>query len=416
MFWIYAAALAVIAALFVLLPLWNFHRRGVQQLAQREHANLLIFQERIAELEAELANGTLEEENFQELKRELQRSLLSDVSAAKVKAATTAAEKPQFFTRARVIPLVMVALIVPTSIGLYQQWGYQDELELATLFERTEQVSEDPQEIRDLIFSIGALIERDNENGWAVYLLAQNLANIGMFAEAATALERAGALIEQPQDKVSVLAQYAFLEFMLADQVVTEKVQSIIDQAQLIDPNQFLILQVQGLDAERRQDHQAAITYWRRILQQTPAGPEADQIQARIEIAQQALAGGSPQATEPPEPSGAQVQVQVSLAEGLTLPAGTRVFVSALDVNGRGQPLAARVLNVEELPVTLTLSDADAVGPFNISSAQTLYVVATASSTGTANVQSGDYQARSEGFARTDAAAPVALVIADRVP
>jgi cytochrome c-type biogenesis protein CcmH len=416
LFWIYAAALAVIAALFVLLPLWNFHRRGVQQLAQRENANLLIFQERIAELEAELANGTLEEENFHELKRELQRSLLSDVSAAKVKVVATAAEKPQFFTRARVIPLAMVALIVPTSIGLYLQWGYQDELELATLFERTEQVSEDPQEIRDLIFSIGALIERDNENGWAVYLLAQNLANIGMFAEAATALERASALIEQPQDKVSVLGQYAFLEFMLAEQVVTEKVQGIIDQAQLIDPNQFLILQVQGLDAERRQDHQAAITYWRRILQQTPPGPESDQIQARIEIAQQALAGAAPQSAEPPVPTGAQVQVQVSLAEGLSLPAGTRVFVSALDVNGRGQPLAARVLSVEDLPVTLTLSDADAVGPFNISSAQTLYVVATASSSGTANVQSGDYQARSEGFARTVDAALIPLVIADRVP
>ena len=416
MFWIYAAALAVIAALFVLLPLWNFHRRGVQQLAQRENANLLIFQERIAELEAELANGTLEEENFHELKRELQRSLLSDVSAAKVKVVATAAEKPQFFTRARVSPLAMVALIVPTSIGLYLQWGYQDELELATLFERTEQVSEDPQEIRDLIFSIGALIERDNENGWAVYLLAQNLANIGMFAEAATALERASALIELPQDKVSVLGQYAFLEFMLAEQVVTEKVQGIIDQAQLIDPNQFLILQVQGLDAERRQDHQAAITYWRRILQQTPPGPESDQIQARIEIAQQALAGAAPQSVEPPVPTGAQVQVQVSLAEGLSLPAGTRVFVSALDVNGRGQPLAARVLSVEDLPVTLTLSDADAVGPFNISSAQTLYVVATASSSGTANVQSGDYQARSEGFARTVDAALIPLVIADRVP
>jgi cytochrome c-type biogenesis protein CcmH len=193
-------------------------------------------------------------------------------------------------------------------------------------------------------------------------------------------------------------------------------VQGIIDQAQLIDPNQFLILQVQGLDAERRQDHQAAITYWRRILQQTPPGPESDQIQARIEIAQQALAGAAPQSAEPPVPTGAQVQVQVSLAEGLSLPAGTRVFVSALDVNGRGQPLAARVLSVEDLPVTLTLSDADAVGPFNISSAQTLYVVATASSSGTANVQSGDYQARSEGFARTVDAALIPLVIADRVP
>jgi len=197
---------------------------------------------------------------------------------------------------------------------------------------------------------------------------------------------------------------------------MTDKVQGIIDQAQLIDPNQYLILQVQGLDAERRQDHQAAITYWRRILQQVPAGPEAEQIQSRIELAQQALAGTASPASEPPEPVGARVQVQVSLADGLSLPAGTRVFVSALEVNGRGQPLAARVLTVEELPATLTLSDADAVGPFNMSSAQSIYVVATASSTGSANVQSGDYQARSEGFARSEEDSSIALVITDRVP
>jgi len=415
LFWIYAAVLAVVAALFVLLPLWNFHRSGVQQLSRREQANLLIFQERIAELEAERANGTLEEENFHALARELERSLLSDMSAAK-ETVVTAEASPQFFTRARIIPLVMIATIVPASIGLYLQWGFQDELELATLFERTEQVGDNPEEIRDLIFSIGAIIERDSESGWAVYLLAQNLANIGMFAEAATALERASTLIEQPGDKVSVLGQHAFLEFMLAEQVITDKVQGIIDQAQLIDPNQFLILQVQGLDAERRQDHQSAITFWRRILQQTPPGPEADQVQARIETAQQALAGGSAPSAEPPVPSGAQVQVQVALAEGLVLPAGTRVFVSALAVDGGGQPLAARVLSIEELPVTLTLSDADAVGPFNISSAQTIYVVATASSTGSANVQSGDYQVRSEGFARSDEQTVIPLVIADRVP
>ncbi len=415
MFWIYAGVLAVAAALFVLLPMWNFHRRGVQKMARREHANLLIFQERMAELEAERASGALEDENFQALKRELERSLLSDVTAAREKVEASAEAHPGFFTRARVIPLLMLVLIVPVSIGLYQQWGFEDDLELAALFERSAEVSDDPQAIRDLIFEIGAIIERDNQSGWAMYLLGQNLANIGLFAESSSALERAAALIEQPQDKVSILGQQAFLEFMLAEQVITDKVQGIIDQAQLIDPNQFLILQVQALDAERRQDHQAAITLWRRIAQQTPAGPEMDEINARIASAQQALAGGS-EAAAAPETTGAQVQVQVSLADGLALPAGTRVFVSALEVNGRGQPLAARVLAIEDLPVTLTLSDADAVGPFNMSSAENIYVVATASSSGTANVQSGDYQVRSDGFARAEAPALVPLVIADRVP
>ena len=93
MFWIYAGVLAVAAALFVLLPMWNFHRRGVQKMARREHANLLIFQERMAELEAERASGTLEEENFQALTRELERSLLSDVTAAREKVEASVAAR-----------------------------------------------------------------------------------------------------------------------------------------------------------------------------------------------------------------------------------------------------------------------------------------------------------------------------------
>jgi cytochrome c-type biogenesis protein CcmH len=414
LFWYFAAALLVLAALFVLLPLWKFHQSGESSRARRERTNLFIFKERIAELEAELAAGTLEQENFDDLKSELERSLLSDVQAVADANSDTGKQASTWRSPSRLIPIALTLIIIPSSIYLYREWGFQDELALAQLYERTQQGVDNPEDARDLIFSLGAIIEEDRENGWAWYFLAQNLVNIGQFPEASMALERAGEYIEEPQDRVVVLSQYAFLEFMLAEQKLTDKVQGIIDQAQRLDPNQLLILQILGMDAEQRADYQSAITYWRRMLQLTPPGEEAQLLEGMIANAQQQLSASNRQ--DAVAGDGPSIDVELSLAPGLDLDPTTRVFVSALELNGRGQPLAAEVVTVADLPTTITLDNSDAVGPFNISSAEMIYIVATASSSGTANVQSGDYQTKTEGFAHSNQHAIIQLQIADEVP
>tara|TARA_R110001592_G_scaffold66143_2_gene202920 strand:+ start:4513 stop:5751 length:1239 start_codon:yes stop_codon:yes gene_type:complete len=412
LFWYFAAALLILAALFILIPLWKFSQSGDSSRARRERTNLLIFKERIAELEADLAAGNLEQENFDALQHELERSLLSDVDSQSATSAESVQQDGNWRSASRLVPVVLLLIIVPMSIYLYRTWGYQDELALAQLYERTRDSVDDPQEARDLVFALGEIIETDRENGWAWYFMAQNLVNLAQFPEAAMALERAGDYIEEPQDRVVVLSQYAFLEYMLAEQQLTEKVQQIIDQTQRLDPNQLLILQILGMDAEQRADYQSAITYWRRMLQLTPPGQEAQLLQGMIANAQQQMAATDGQDAV----DGPRIDVEVSIAPGLDLDPNTRVFVSALELNGRGQPLAAEVLTVGDLPTTVSLDNSDAVGPFNISSAEMIYIVATASSSGSANVQAGDYQNRTEGFAHSNQNAIIRLEISDVVP
>ena len=414
MFWYFAAALLFLAALFVLIPLWRFHHSGESSRARRERVNLLIFKERMADLEADLALGNLEQEDFEELQHELERSLLSDVQEQQDASTVTQPKSDSWRGASRLVPLILILIVVPLSIYLYRTWGFQDELALAQLYERTRDSADDPQEARDIIFSLGAIIEKDRENGWAWYFMGQNLVNLAQFPQAAMALERAGEYIEEPQDRVVVLSQYAFLEYMLAEQQLTDKVQGIIEQTQRLDPNQLLILQILGMDAEKRADYQSAITYWRRMLQLTPPGEESQLLQGMIANAQQQLAASERQNEIAGD--GPRIAVEVSLAPGVSLDPSTRVFVSALEVNGRGQPLAAQVLSVADLPTTVTLDNSDAVGPFNISSAEMIYIVATASSSGSANVQSGDYQSRTEGFAHSNQDAVIRLEISDVVP
>ena len=412
LFWYYAVALLLVATLFVIVPLWKYHRSGESSRAQRERTNLFIFKERLAELESELALGNLEAEDFKQLKEELERSLLSDVQSAQGNAEDPAENTP-WLSFSKLVPLALLLVIIPASYAIYRTWGFQDELALAQLYDRTRASAEYPEQARDLVFSLGAIIEEDRENGWAWYFMAQNLVNLSQFPQASMALERAGEFLEQDQDRVVVLSQHAFLEYMLAEQQLTDKVQDIIDRTQRIDPNQLLILQILGMDAEQRSDYQSAITYWRRMLQLTPPGQEAELLRGMIANAQQQLTAAERQNAVAGD--GPSIDVEVSLAAGIDLPADTRVFVSALEVNGRGQPLAAELLTVGDLPTTITLDNTDAVGPFNISSAEMIYVVATASSSGTANVQAGDYQSRTEGFAHSNQHAIIRVEIADQV-
>ena len=82
-----------------------------------------------------------------------------------------------------------------------------------------------------------------------------------------------------------------------------------------------------------------------------------------------------------------------------------------------GPPLAAQVLTVADLPAVVSLSDANAVGPFNLSSAEEVTIVATVSLSGSADVQSGDFQVRSPTLQLSDDE-PVRLQmqIADALP
>ena len=80
MFWIVTAGLFLLAALFVVGPLWL--RASSQHADTRElrkQANIALIQERSDELESELSAGNLDQQQFDLLLSELQLGFLADV-------------------------------------------------------------------------------------------------------------------------------------------------------------------------------------------------------------------------------------------------------------------------------------------------------------------------------------------------
>jgi cytochrome c-type biogenesis protein CcmH len=180
-----------------------------------------------------------------------------------------------------------------------------------------------------------------------------------------------------------------------------------------INPAEFSSLQLLSLDAETNGDYQAAIGYWRLMIQVNPNSQQAQELRSNIAEAQQILAG--PEGNG--EQAGPRIEVNVELADGLEFPPQLRVFVAARNAEQEGlPPLAAIDMLVGDLPATVTLDNNLAVGPFNLSSASTVFITATVSRSGSATVQSGDFRVVSQNFAPNGEHSIIDLIISEAVP
>ncbi|MEX0965441.1 MAG: c-type cytochrome biogenesis protein CcmI [Pseudohongiellaceae bacterium] len=417
MFWIFTAFLFLLAIGFVLVPLWTRSRAESFVVdASRKDENIALFQERSDDLENELATGNLDQAQFDVLMLELQQSLLSDVSeeesSQQPRDKNTKKEKNKAQHYNMVIPLVLCLLMPLLAYGLYNQWGYMDDVELMGLFQRTVNNRDNPQESQALIVSLGEAVQEDDSQEWAWYFLAENFASLGMFNEAEIAYQQSAARMEDTPEKALVLGRVAMAKYILADFKFTEEILGVIDQARQINPNEMSILQLIAADAQERGDDETAIEYWRLIIQSDPNSEQAQILRRSIAEAQQRLGQGGAEVG-----TGPTIEVNLSLAQGVELVPDLRVFVAVRNAEREGMPpLAATELTVSDLPATIQLDNSYAVGPFNISSADTIFISAAVSFAGTATLESGDYRSQTDNFSHNGQHAVISLEIADRIP
>ena len=400
---------------FVLLPLWIRNRaESFVEDASRKNENVALFQERSDELENELSSGNLSQAEFDVLIQETQQSLLLDVSDEEITTKTKREKKPAAKSPAYnlVIPLLLCLAMPLVAYGLYEEWGFKNDVELMGLFQRTVNNRDNPQESQDLIRRLGEVVQADDYRPWAWYFLAENFASIGMFTEAEIAYRQSAARMEETPEKALVLGRVAMAKYVLAEYTFTADILEVIGKARAINPNEISVLQLIAADAEEREDFETAIEYWRLIIQSNPNSEQSQTLRRSIAIAQQRLAGDGQDVA-----AGPTIEINLSLAEGLEIDGGLRVFVAVRNAAQEGlPPLAAIDLTVADLPANIQLDNSFAVGPFNISSAETIFVSASVSFTGSATPTSGDYRSQSDNFSHNGQRAMISLEIIDRVP
>jgi len=201
-FWFLSLALLALALAFIFVPVFRYVKKEgsldrsnlANQSSEltntleldRQRQNVLIFKERLAELEAEYAQGKHPEETFLQLKSELEATLLIDAEStgkAEVSKKDPVAPTPALGFKNLVIVAFSAILVVAVSYGSYFKYGSYDAVS------QTSAMRFDEKEIKQAKTSaeqgdMSALLEQlyhklkqapDNIEGWR--LLARSAMN-----------------------------------------------------------------------------------------------------------------------------------------------------------------------------------------------------------------------------------------------
>lgn len=392
-FWIIAACFVAAALLFILPPL--LARGGRAPKLARKDITVSIYRDEIAELEADLANGIITRDQYDQARQELERRLLEDVAAGPQESRPAASRGTRWAAAAVGIAVPLVA------VGLYLELGNPQAITnpgqpAAPGAHPAGQIT--PQQIQTMIDELAArLAQNPNDaEGWA--MLARSYAVSGRFNEAVGAYSKLNELIpNNPQ----VLADYADVLAMAQGRRLAGDPVKLISQALKADPNHHKSLALAGSAAFEAKDYKQAVVYWERLLKLLPPESESYQSVAGGVAEAKALAtGGSPQAaadqqSAPAAGKAAKVGGRVTLNPSLKnkVGPGDTLYVFARAVQGPRMPLAIARLKASELPASFTLDDSTAMNPaMKLSNFPEVMVGARISKSGNATPQAGDLE------------------------
>lgn len=384
-FWIAASALLLVALAFLLLPILRGRRAQAEE--DRTALNVALYEERLAELTAQHAAGTLSDAQLEAGRADAARELLED---------TENSDSPKIAKLGRSVPLIAALLVPLVGYGLYMHWGASDKVQMARQF------SEQPRTVEEMTAHLERAVKEQPDSAEAWYFLGRTYMNQERPADAAKAFAR---VVELAGRQPELLGQWAQAQYFAGDRQWSEQLQALTDEALQADPQELTSLGLLGIAAYEEGRYQDAVRFWEQLVAALPENdPSREAIRGGIERARQQVDGGSGNAAAGEAPAAAstqaaalQIQVQLDPKVAETVSPEDSVFVFARAVNGPPVPLAAKRLTVGDLPATVTLSDADAMVPsLKISSVEQVTVMARVSRTGDAT--KGEWMGQSEAL------------------
>ncbi len=343
-FWLAAGLLLLVALSFLLIPV--LRGRRAQREEDRTALNVALYQERVAELQTQQAEGVLDAAQLDTGRAEAARELLAD---------TEGVEAPRESRLGKPLPLLAAFLVPVLGLGLYLHFGASDKVEL------TREFSQPPVSLQDMTQRLERAAAAQPDSAEGLYFLGRAYMAQDRSADAAKVFERAVALAgRQPE----LIGQWAQAQYFADNKQWSPKIQALTDEALKLDPKEVTSLGLLGIAAFEGERYQDAIDYWGRLLAQLP--PEDNSrvaLQGGIDRAAQKLKESGGTVAQAPKAATLKVRVDVSAdVKAKALP-GDSVFIFARAVSGPPAPLAAKRVTVAELPITVELGDADAMMP-----------------------------------------------------
>ena len=437
----FLVAIVLIAAGLASL-LWPLLRGEGVPPAKQAAAVIALFRDQLRELEAERTSGAIDDTQYQQSRRDIERKLLDGVAGAD--------ESPKGPQRARWSAALVGIFVLVAPIGLYAVLGSPDALiggadagpdgQQATAEsggKAGSKAAAKPLTSAQVEKMIAAMVEAlkkqpADPQGWA--MLARAYAYQHEYQDAVRAYTKA---LELTPKDARLLSDLADAMAMTNGRRLDGDPMKLIARALQIDPKEVKALALAGTAAFDHQEYAKAVDYWDRAIKAAPNDAEfARSLKGSLDEARQlagiappspagpasegrgpdvasragsqaggpdvASAGGSqeggaegPGAPKPAQPSKDVIRGKVVLSAGLAAKAapGDTVFVFARAAQGPKVPLALVRRQVKDLPFEFSLDDSMAMMPdFTLSKYSPVIVGARISHSGDAIAAPGDLQ------------------------
>jgi cytochrome c-type biogenesis protein CcmH len=392
MMWLVMACMVLLAAGFIIYPLLRKPSQQVPTIPVS--TNVVLFNERLSELDNQLADGDLSDTQYGDLVAEQQRLLLVDEPQR---------PQPKVSKGLGVWLLLTGLLLMPLlAFSLYQMLGASDDVAITQLLEKRASQSPSTNDLlvkQQLKDKISRRLLSQTDNLYYLLILARLHMEDGDFQQASVSYQNA---VQITPNDAELLAEYAQAVYFRDGNKFEGDAGAALDNALALDPNNMTAQGLQGIRSFELGDYQQAIVSWQTALRAIhPDTPQAQALQSGIARARSQLGEALP-----------SVKVQVTISPELAISPEMVVYVYAREWQGMPMPLAVAKLQAADLPATVTLDDTMAMpGGKLLSSVETIEVVARLSVSGSATPAEGDLEGSTGALKIAEHTEIVAVVI-----
>ncbi len=405
-FWGLMLLMLLLAISLVIYPLLRV--RGLSSIAYKE-SNLSLHEEKLIELDADLAENRIDQEHYRIARQELDHELLDNIPE---ESKSTAAEHYAMRMIRRPAMALSIAVFVPAfSMLLYMQIGMHAANQQASTAPQAQQLAQQQQQqvpsVEEMTLKLEQFVQQNDAGVKEWSMLGRAYKHLRRYDEAAQAFTRAIEL----QPNARLMLEKAEALALSNNQVFNDEARDLVMRASALEPDNINALWFAGVAEFQHANYRESIEHLSRLS--SIAQEDADvnksirfyidkaraELIARgedvpeVAVLLQADAGSSAP-VQPTATASAALKVNVSVSDEARekFSPGDVVFVYAKAAQGPKMPLAVQRLSLAALPTSVTLDDSMAmIDGMNLSAFPSVIVAARISRSGSAIAQSGDY-------------------------
>jgi len=397
--WACFALLTLIAIAFVALPFLQKER--VQTITHNANAELIsIYEQRLVELQTDLDNQRIDLKNHNESVIELKRRLLNELSPEK---SLNSKGNNRIFALTGAAFVIALTSVFYTFTGSEQQISaWHDAMDnLADYGERAVMQKGEPlsqNELQAFALALRTKLSQTGDDEVAWMLLGRVAMSLNEFDMAQQSFEKA---LQMNPDNMQVLISFSQVLLLEGSEANMTRAAGMLSKVLKVEPTNLDAISLLALIAYERKDWpQAKAAFEVLLASMQKNDTRYEMIAGRIaDIEQQMQAEGSvlPVTTQ------SVINVTVKLTDELKQqqPESGILFVFAKAAQGSPMPLAVVKLKEYSFPMSVQLTDANAmVAGLNLSSAQDIVISARISKDESVMPSSGELEGHSDKLTR----------------